>query len=331
MLEAHSPAVLLACLVFGPIPLYPAGIPGLSHSTQNPTSEPIAIERFVRGSVRGQDPAGEVREEGNPTLEAERGADDPTRPANPQDKPERDELPSIESFVTGMQSHEGLISCWWDPLEGRLFLAPPPAETELLSLISLPGGLGSNEVGLDRGQLGEQRLVRFERHGARVLLVAPNLRWRAEGAPAAVAAGVADSFAPGVLWGFELVAKDGDGGVLVDATDFFLRDAHGIARKLKSTGQGDYELETSRSTLLPERLGAFPENLDVEALLTFVADEPGAEVAATSGDPRAPALRVRHSFIALPELDPPPHHHTHFWRPCWMSQVQTFHFLGPYT
>ena len=319
---SDTPRLVLALAFASIVPAahYPATPPSLPGSGQNlysydpaATAEELLHPRSRPARARHAEPeprpepiepaqAAVARGWGDPSQDPV-SAEASTRSANPQDKPDREELPSVDSFVEDMSVYEGPFSAWWDARKGRLYLAPPAAETEFLHMVSLPGGLGSNEVGLDRGQIGTRRLVRFERQGPRVLLVAPNLDWRAEGAPQPVVDGVRASFAPGVLWGFELVAGDPDGRVLVDATDFFLRDAHQIAKKLKDRGQGSYKLEGSRSVLLPDALGAFPDNLEVEALLTFVSEAPGSEVSATAADPGAPALRVRHSFVRLPELD----------------------------
>ena len=51
--------------------------------------------------------------------------------------------------------------------------------TEFLYQSSLPAGIGSNDIGLDRGQLGATRIVRFERSGPKVLLIQSNLDYRA--------------------------------------------------------------------------------------------------------------------------------------------------------
>jgi len=139
--------------------------------------------------------------------------------------------------------------------------------------------------------------------GSKVLLVEPNLAWRSSSGSAAAERATRESFAESVLWGFEAVAGEGgaDAGVRVDATDFLLRDAHGVARRLADAGQGSYALDRSRSTVLPEACRGFPDNTEVEVLLTFTADRAGDEVARTAADGSAPSLRVRHSFVRLPD------------------------------
>jgi hypothetical protein len=164
-------------------------------------------------------------------------------------------------------------------------------------------GLGSNPVGLDRGQLGSQRVVRFERTGPKVLLVEPNLDYRAVTDNPAEKRAVREAFASGVVWGFEVAAESDDGeSVLVDATDFVVRDAHGVVRRLKETEQGTFSLDESRSAPYLDNTKAFPDNTELEARLTFTTDEePGAYVRETAADPYSVTLRVRHSLVELPD------------------------------
>ena len=200
-----------------------------------------------------------------------------------------------------MRSLDGFLPLYFDEENGRVLLEVPAPSQDVLHYVSLPAGLGSNDIGLDRGQISERRLVRFRRAGPRVLMIAPNLKWRSSSESAEVRRGVEESFAPSVLFGFEIVARDGE-RLLVDGTDFFLRDAHGIARKIADAGQGDFTLDRSRSALEPESARNFPGNTEVEALLTFTSDWAGSEVHATAAVPGSISLRVRHSFVALAPL-----------------------------
>ena len=209
-------------------------------------------------------------------------------------------LPTIAAKTAGMERHDGFLPVVWDANAGTVWLEIPALDTDLLYVNSLAAGLGSNDVGLDRSQLGGERVVRFERVGPRVLLVQPNLRFRAETDNEAERTAVEDAFAASVVWGFDVVAVT-DGRVLVDATDFVVRDAHGVARTLRQTGQGSFSLDKSRSAPVPEALKAFPRNTELEARLTFASDSPGRYVRDVAADPTAPTVRVRHSFVALPE------------------------------
>jgi hypothetical protein len=207
---------------------------------------------------------------------------------------------TIGDKTKGMQRIDGFLTLYWDPPNARLFFELPEPEKEVLYYVSLPGGLGSNSVGLERGQLGWSGQVEFRRIGPRVFLVAPNLRWRSSSTNAVERLAVEDAFAMGVLESFDIVAEE-EGRVLVEGTPFFLGDAHSIVRKLDDRGQGSFSLTAKKSTLLPEKLASFEKNTEIEALLTFESERPGPEVRSTAALPSSVSLRVRHSFVQLPD------------------------------
>ncbi|MEM6327652.1 MAG: zinc-dependent metalloprotease [Bacteroidota bacterium] len=226
----------------------------------------------------------------------------PPAPAVAADTTEADAraLPSIEETTAGMDRRDGLFPLYWDASTGHVWLEIPAMDEDFLYAHGLSAGLGSNDVGPDRSQLGGERIVRFERVGPKVLLVQPNLRYRATTDNPAEALAVRDAFAESIEWGFTAVAET-DGRVLVDATAFIVRDVHGIARTLRQTRQGTFRLDPARSAPVPTMLKAFPRNTEMEARLTFASDAPGRFVRDVAADPYAPTVRVRHSFIALPE------------------------------
>ena len=199
-----------------------------------------------------------------------------------------------------MEKKDGFIPLYWDAQGGRLWMEIPRIGAEMIYQVSLPAGMGSNDIGLDRGQLGDTRIVRFERSGPRVLLVQPNLAFRASSANPDERRDVEDSFAQSVLWGFT-VGAESDGHVLVDATDFALRDAHGVVQALKRARQGDFKLDATRSAFYLPNLKAFPRNTEVEVTLTFTGDNPGQWVRDVTPTPEAITVRERHSFVQLPE------------------------------
>ncbi len=159
--------------------------------------------------------------------------------------------------------------------------------------------MGSNDIGLDRGQLGATRIVRFERSGPKVLLVQENLDYRASSSDVYERQAVHDSFAESVLWGFTISAEE-NGRALVDATEFFLRDAHGVPSVLQRTKQGVFILDPSRSAIYLPNTKNFPWNTEVEATLTFKGTEPGSWVQEVTPDPEAITVREHHSFVQLP-------------------------------
>ncbi|MDA1029159.1 MAG: zinc-dependent metalloprotease, partial [Bacteroidetes bacterium] len=171
---------------------------------------------------------------------------------------------------------------------------------DFLYQISLTAGLGSNDIGLDRNQLGGTYIVHFERRGPKVFMVVPNLDYVAITPNVAEQQSVKDAFASGVMYGFAVAAQTGE-RVLVDATSFVVRDAHGAADSLRSQGQGSFKVDDSRSAPYKERTKAFPRNTEMEAMLTLTSDAPGGIVRSVASLAGSFTLRERHSFIQLPE------------------------------
>ena len=216
-------------------------------------------------------------------------------------------VPTVREKTAGMKHLDGLIPLDWDAKSGRLYIEIPRIDAEgrsgdFLYATSLPFGTGSNDLGLDRGQVSEGRIVHFERRGPKVLLVQPNLAFRSSSRDKDEQLAVRQSFAESVLWGFTIAAESDDGPVLVDATDFFLHDAHGVADTLTRLKQGTYKVDTTRSAIALDNTKAFPKNTEVEAELTFVTDAPptGEFVSDVTPDPHAMTVRERTSFIELP-------------------------------
>ncbi len=180
-------------------------------------------------------------------------------------------IPSIEERTAQMQKLDGYFPMYWDSRTGSLFLEIPRLHTEFLYTTGLAAGLGSNDIGLDRGQEGAGRIVLFERVGPKILLIQPQESFRSSSTNPAEIRSVADSFAKSVLFGFT-VAAETNGRVLVDATDFVLRDGHGAASSLRP---GTYRVDRTRSALYMERTKAFPKNTEIEVTLTFANDAAG--------------------------------------------------------
>ena len=210
------------------------------------------------------------------------------------------QLPSIATKTTGMRALPGFFTLYWDEGAGKLYWQIDHLDTEFLYQVSMASGLGSNPVGIDRGQLGGTYVLVAKRTGPRVLLLEPNYRYRATSTSAAEREAVRDAFAPSVHWGFDVVAQTGT-TVLVDATSFFMRDARGVIQTLSRTGQGNFQLDASRSSLYPDNIKSFPENTEVEALLTFTSNAPGGLVRGVAASGEAVTLREHHSFIKLPD------------------------------
>ncbi len=207
--------------------------------------------------------------------------------------------PTIGEKTSGMQKLPGFFTYYWDASDGKLWLQIDKWNTQFLYYETLPNGVGSNDVGLDRGQPGKTEVVHFERSGPRILLVAENERYRAVTDDLEQQAAVQQAFAQSVLWGFETAAEDGE-SVLIDATPFFLSDAHEVAARLAALKQGSYKVDPSRSAIYMPRTKNFPENTDVESTLTFVGDNPGRWVEQVTPDPHAITVHEHFSFIQAP-------------------------------
>jgi Met-zincin/Domain of unknown function (DUF5117) len=214
---------------------------------------------------------------------------------------------TISSKTTGMKHIEGYLPLDWDAKTGKLYLeiphlGPDGHSPDILYTHSLPYGTGSNDLGLDRGQISRGQLIHFERTGPKVLLVEPNQRFRSTSSDPNEVLAVRQSFPESILYGFKVEAEDPGGAVLVDATEFFLRDAHDVIGTLTRTQQGTYKLDPTRSTIAIDATKAFPKNTEVEAILTFITDGParGEFVRDVTPDPHALTVREHQSFVELP-------------------------------
>ena len=206
---------------------------------------------------------------------------------------------TITEKVAGMEKFPGFFTFYWDAKTGKIWLEIDKWNTEFLYVESLPAGIGSNDIGLDRGQLGDSSIVRFDRSGPRVLLVVPNYSFRATSNNPDERLAVKDAFAESTLWGFEVAAEEGN-RVLVDATNFYLRDVHQVTNTLQRGQQGNYRLEPTRSAFYLPNTKNFPQNTEVETTLTFTGEPTGQFIRQVVPVPDAITVRQRHSFVQLP-------------------------------
>jgi hypothetical protein len=211
-------------------------------------------------------------------------------------------LPSITDKTKNLKAYPGFLNFYWDENTGKVFLEINKLDTEILYQTSLPAGLGSNDVGLDRGLLGNTALVKFTRVGNKVLMVQPNYDYRAVTNDAAERRAVEQSFAQSTLWGFTVEAE-AKGSLLVDATTFLLRDAMQVANRLANNRQGAYTVDATRSAMYLPQTKNFPLNTELETTLTFVTRDARTGNLVNSVTPSADAitLRIHHSFIQLPD------------------------------
>jgi len=218
-------------------------------------------------------------------------------------KSETDLVPQpspIAAKVAGMPEHVGYFNFYYDVKQDKIHMLIDKFDTEFLYVPSLTAGIGSNDIGLDRNQMGRERIVKFERRGPKILLVEPNYTYRALSNSDAERKAVAESFAQSVLWGFTVEAEEGN-KVLVDATDFLLQDAHDVAGSLKSSQQGVYSLDKSRSAFYLPRTKNFPQNTEIEVTLTFTGQPTGEFIRSVTPTASSVTVREHHSFIQLPD------------------------------
>ncbi|MBK9528151.1 MAG: zinc-dependent metalloprotease [Acidobacteria bacterium] len=207
---------------------------------------------------------------------------------------------TIASVIDKLQKIDGYVPFYVDADAGKIYIEITRWDKEFLYLVSLPTGVGSNPIGLDRSQLGPTYLVKFERSGNKVLMVQPNYDFRASG-NVLQKKSVEESFARSVIWGFRVEAVDGD-RVLVDATNFIVRDAHGVGERINAMRQGNYNFDESRSALYLPNTKGFPKNTEVEATVTLTAGgETNNQVNQVTPTGKHVTVRQRHSFVELPD------------------------------
>lgn len=202
--------------------------------------------------------------------------------------------------TAGFEENSGFFHFYWDDRQGKVWLRIDEQEQPFLYVSSLATGLGSNPVGLDRGQLSADRIVRFKIVGPRVYLIQENWKFRAHTDNEAEHRAIQDSFAGSTLWSGE-IKTDKNGKRLVDLTDFLLHDAHDCIGTLSATGQGVFTLDKNRSYVHLPRTKAFPKNTEFEVALTFASNKPGSLASQVAADGKSITLRQHHSFVELPD------------------------------
>ena len=209
---------------------------------------------------------------------------------------------AVADFTNNMQHQTGFFDFYYQIEHDKVFLKIDSFGESFLFQSSMPQGIGSNDIGLDRGQLGDTRLVKFERFGNKVLLKQLNTQYRASSSNFAEQASIDEAFADSVIAGFPIVADDGD-TVVIDYTDFLLSDIHQISQRLTSSDQGSYDVDPTRSGVYLKRSKAFPDNTELEALVTFGGSNPGQYVSQVTPDPNSISVHLHHSLVKLPDTN----------------------------
>jgi len=206
----------------------------------------------------------------------------------------------IDLKTQGLTKYAGYFNFYWDEKTGHILLLVDKFNTEFLYVNSLPAGIGSNDLGLDRGQIGGSRIVKFIKSGPKVLLMQPNYAYRAVSNNPDERKSVEEAFAQSVIWGFKAEAIDGD-KVLIDFTPFLLRDSHHIADRLSGSDQGNFNVDETRSAVYLPNTKSFPDNSEFEATITLTGKARGNEISSVTPDADAVTVRMHHSFIKLPD------------------------------
>ncbi|TMM31459.1 DUF5117 domain-containing protein [Polaribacter aestuariivivens] len=205
-----------------------------------------------------------------------------------------------DKFQKGITKYEGYFTFYYDENKDKIFLQINDLEKEFLYVRSLSEGVGSNDIGLDRGQLGSGVVVHLKKAGNKIMLIQPNLDYRAITDNKEEKQSVKEAFAKSVLHGF-VIKEEKNGVFLVDATDFFMRDAHGVANTLARNNQGNYSLDKNKSAFNLERTKAFPKNIEFDVMLTFKGSPKGYNIRSVTPDASLVTVHQHHSFVELPD------------------------------
>lgn len=198
------------------------------------------------------------------------------------------------------ERRDGYMPFYWDASRGRVLLEISRPGQDVLYYTTVSKGIGSVELGLDRGLGTTSAVIRFERVGPRVHVLQQNLRFRAPGGNDALRKGLEESFAASVIAALPIESEEGS-TLVVDATPLLVRDAPDVEGLLRRRSQGTFRLDPARSSIYLPRSRAFPKNTELEVTLTYGSDAPGPIVSRIAPDARALTIRVHHSFVEPPD------------------------------
>jgi len=199
-----------------------------------------------------------------------------------------------------LKNFEGFFNFHYSENDDEIYLEVDKLDTEFLYAHFLSSGLGSNDIGLDRGQIGDGVVVKFIKSGNKLLLIQPNQKFRANTENKLEKKSIEQAFAMSVLFGFPI--KETKGSIyVINLTPFLLLDAHNVANRLKNKKEGTYKLDKTRNTLWMENTKAFPKNVEFEALLTFTGEPTGRFIKSIAADANSISVIQHHSFVELPD------------------------------
>lgn len=205
-----------------------------------------------------------------------------------------------DKLQKGITKFSGYFNFYYDENSDKIFLEIDKLDYNFLYIHALSQGIGSNDIGLDRGQLGGGAVVFFKKSGNKILLIQPNQEYRAITSNFEERQSVKEAFAKSVLHGF-VISEEKNGKYLVDASDFLMRDAHGVAESLANSNQGNYSLDKTKSAFYLERTKAFPKNVEFDVMLTFKGSPKGYNIRSVTPDASLVTVHQHHSFVELPD------------------------------
>ena len=206
------------------------------------------------------------------------------------------------SLLDNTELYNGFFNFNYHSQKDQLFLSVDKLDQEFLYVNSLSQGIGSNDIGLDRGQLGNKRIVYFTKTGNKLFLVQPNLKYRSTSDNPQEKRSIKEAFAKSVLYSFPIEERI-NGSYIINLTPFLLEDAHGVSKRLKQRRQGTFKIDKDRSAVYLDRTKAFPLNIEFDMLLTFTGSDPGNSLRSVTPTPNAITVNQHHSFVALPDSD----------------------------
>jgi len=204
------------------------------------------------------------------------------------------------SSKENINTQKGFFTTHYEEKNDKIYLEVSKLDEEFLFVHSLRTGLGSNDIGIDRGQLGGTAIVKFQKAGNKLLLIQPNLKYRANTDNELEKKSIEEAFAISVLYGFPII-EEKNNTYLIDLTSFLLEDMHGISNRLKRSNEGTYKIDKTRSALQMERTKSFPENTEFEALVTYKGSPSGRNLRTVAPDVNAISVIQHYSFVQLPD------------------------------
>ena len=199
-----------------------------------------------------------------------------------------------------INEYQGFMNFIYDNDSGKIILDIEELDKDFLYVNSLSRGIGNNDLGLDRGQLGNSRIVYFTKRGNKILLIQPNMRYVSNSSNSLENKAVEEAFARSVLFGFEIIEKTNN-SYKVDLTPFLINDAHGVSSRLRYSNSGSYSLNKSMSAVDLDRTKAFPKNIEFDVLLTFTGIPSGNLVRSVTPTASNITVNQHHSFVELPD------------------------------